>query len=78
MSRLDQEADAQLEEKLLYYRRTLDEIRADQTFGASTVRIYRVANPNTNVDHTLTNLTTTPQCIEITLTPNTAAKNPGL
>jgi hypothetical protein len=77
MSRLDREAESQLEQKLKYLRTTLDGMKADQTFGASDVRMYRIANPNTNVDITLTNLTsTTPQCIEITLTPNTLASNP--
>ncbi|WP_427007205.1 hypothetical protein [Pseudarthrobacter sp. H2] len=75
--RLDRDAETQLEQKLKYLRTTVDGMKADQTFGASDVRMYRIANQSTNVDITLTNLTsTTPQCIEVTLTPNSAASNP--
>ncbi|BAS17640.1 hypothetical protein AHiyo8_59430 [Arthrobacter sp. Hiyo8] len=52
-------------------------MRQDQTFGASDVRTYVIYNQTSNIDITLTSLTTTtPQCIEITLTPNTLASNP--
>jgi hypothetical protein len=77
MNRLDREADKQIEAKLGYLRTTLDGLKADQTFGASDVRMYLVANQSSNVDITLTNLTsTTSQCVEVTLTPDTLAKNP--
>lgn len=77
MTRLGRDAEKQIEEKLRYLRTTVDDMKADQTFGASDVRMYRVANQFTNVDITLTNVTsTTPQCIEVTLTPNSLASNP--
>lgn len=76
MKRLDREAEVYLEQRLSYLRTTANDLKADQTFGATAVRMYRI-NSNTSIDVTLTNLTTTtPQCIEVTLTPNSLAKNP--
>jgi len=77
MSRLDRQAGQNVEETLAYLRTTLNDMRQSQTFGASDVRMYVIQNQTSNIDITLTSLTpTTPQCIEITLTPNTLASNP--
>lgn len=77
MSRSDFQAQNQLAGKLQYLRTTLDGMRADQSFGSSNVRMYRIYNQSSSSDITLTTVTTTTaRCIEFTLTPVTAAKNP--
>ncbi|GAP57996.1 hypothetical protein AHiyo1_09580 [Arthrobacter sp. Hiyo1] len=77
MNHLERQPHNGVEEKLAYLRTTLNDMRQDQTFGASDVRTYVIYNQTSNIDITLTSLTTTtPQCIEITLTPNTLASNP--
>ncbi|MGO4470327.1 hypothetical protein AB4Y95_00110 [Arthrobacter sp. M-10] len=77
MNHVERQAHNGVEEKLAYLRTTLNDMRQDQTFGASDVRMYVINNQTSNIDITLTSLTTTtPQCIEITLTPNTLASNP--
>ncbi len=77
MSRADFQPQNQLEGKLQYLRTTLDGLRADQSFGSSDVRMYRVYNRSSSFDTTLTTVTTTTaRCIEFTLTPITAASNP--
>lgn len=77
MSRADFQAQNQLAGKVQYLRTTLDGMRADQSFGSSNVRMYRIYNQSSSYDTTLTLVTTTTaRCIELTLTPVTAASNP--
>jgi hypothetical protein len=77
MSRTDRQAENQLERKLQDLRTILNGLRADQTFGSSDVRMYRVYNRTSSFDTTITNVTTTTsRCIEFTLTHQSAASNP--
>ncbi|MDQ0825431.1 hypothetical protein QFZ60_001604 [Arthrobacter sp. B2I5] len=70
-------AGNQYAEKLTYLRTTLNDMRTSQTFGSSNVRTYRLFNATTNTEITVSNVTTsTPRCVEVTLTPQTAASNP--
>lgn len=77
MNRLDREPSRQLEETVASLRSTVDDLRQAQTFGASNVRRYELHAPGFLNDMTISNLTTTtPQCVELTVTPNTLASNP--
>lgn len=77
MNRLDREAGSQVVNTIGYLRTTLNDIRQDQTFGSSDVRTYRLFDPTTNVDFTLSGVTTTTcRCVEVTLSPRTSANNP--
>ncbi len=78
MSRANDGSQDYLQEKVTYLRTTLDDLRQSQTFGSSNVRTYELFRPMSasGYDATFTNLTaTTPQCIEVTLTPTNALSN---
>jgi hypothetical protein len=79
MTRVDQQQAQRLETTLRQLRTDLDAIRTAQTFGSSSVQLYRVLNPTSNVDITLPSVSaTSSSIIEITITPNTAASNPAI
>ncbi|SIS11265.1 hypothetical protein [Williamsia sterculiae] len=80
MSRLGRQSGSALVQTISDLQTATDEARSkNQPFGANTVRTYRLYNTTSNNDINLMNLTTsTPQCVEFTVTPKGKVLNPTI
>ena len=77
MNHVERQPERAVVNKLDYLQTVVNDLRQVQSFGSSNVRTYRLFNPSTNVEITLSSVTATnTRCVEVTLTPNTAASNP--